>query len=163
VADSEIRVLLVDDEEDLIEYLGKRLRHEGFVVGMATSGQAALDLAAADDFDVAVVDLKMPGMDGIETQAKLKEIRPMLQTIVLTGHGSIDAALQSGKQNAFRFLAKPANHKELVETIRAAAEKRTLDMQRAFRDEMVEVTAAAGSPREILEAVENLKKKYGMK
>ena len=89
-----IRVLLVDDEETLIEYLSKRLLKQGFTVKAAFSGEEAVTVAKGQQFDVAVVDLKMPGMDGVETQRKLKDIQPFLQCIVLTGHGSIESALE---------------------------------------------------------------------
>ena len=89
-----IRVLLIDDEETLLEYLSKRLLKKGFTVKVAVSGEEALGAAKEEQFDVAVVDLKMPGIDGVETQKRLREIQPFLQCIVLTGHGSIDSALE---------------------------------------------------------------------
>ena len=104
---SDIRVLLIDDEETLVEYLSKRLLREGYLVKATFSGEEAIEVANNDDFDVAVVDLKMPGMDGVETQKRLKKIQPFLQSIVLTGHGTIDTALESGKENAFKYLLKP--------------------------------------------------------
>ena len=73
---SDIRVLLIDDEQTLLEYLSKRLLKEGFIVKATFSGEEALEVAANNFFDVAVVDLKMPGMDGVETQKRLKEIQP---------------------------------------------------------------------------------------
>jgi two-component system NtrC family response regulator len=160
--DKTIRVLLVDDEEELLEYLAKRLGREGFTVHTVTSGQAALELIETEDFEVAVVDLKMPGMDGLETQGRLKERRPLLQTVVLTGHGSIQAALESGKHDAFRFLGKPADFAELVKTLREAATVRARLARERFQEELAEVSASGGSPREILAAVEALRKKYGM-
>ena len=74
-----IRVLLVDDEENLIEYLSKRLLKQGFTVKAAFSGEEAMAVAKDQHFDVAVVDLKMPGIDGVETQRRLKDIQPFLQ------------------------------------------------------------------------------------
>lgn len=158
----QIRVLLVDDEEDLNQYLSKRLVLEGFHVETATSGKQAIGLAAGEEFDVAVVDLKMPGMDGLETQQRLKAIQPNLQTIVLTGHGSIDAALESGRQHAFRFLAKPADHAALLEAIREAHGRKRELVAEAFREEIEQVTTSGASPREIMARVEALRKKYGM-
>ena len=121
MSEKQIRVLLIDDEEELIEYLSKRLLREGFTVRAVTSGPRALETVDVEEFDVAVVDLKMPGMDGIEVQRKLKQKRPFLQTVVLTGHGSLQTALESGRQDAFRFLQKPADHGELVQALRDAA------------------------------------------
>jgi PAS domain S-box-containing protein len=119
-----IRVLLIDDEETLVEYLSKRLLREGFMVKVTFSGEEAAEVAAHEDFDVAVVDLKMPGIDGVETQQKLKKIQPFLQSIVLTGHGAIDTALESGRQGAFKYLIKPTEYDNLVESIRDAYEKK---------------------------------------
>ena len=126
----DIRVLLIDDEETLVEYLSKRLLREGFIVKATFSGEEAVEVAANENFDVAVVDLKMPGIDGIETQQKLKEIQPFLQCIMLTGHGAIDTALESGRQDAFKYLLKPTEYATLVETIRAAYEKK-VEMKQA--------------------------------
>jgi len=158
----DIRVLLVDDEEELIEYLSKRLLKEGFTVRAVTSGMLAVEAVEQEDFDVAVVDLKMPGMDGIECLKQLKQRRPHLQSIVLTGHGSIQAALDSGKQHAFCFLQKPADHEELVGSIRKAAEKKHSQLNALFQEEMAALTGAGGSPRGILKSVEALRKKYGL-
>jgi DNA-binding NtrC family response regulator len=160
VANQEIRVLLVDDEQDLIEYLSKRLLREGFMVRAVTSGEEAIEAVAAEDFDVAVVDLKMPGMDGLTTQQRIKERRPYLQTIVLTGHGSLTAAMDSGRQNAFRFLEKPANHDELVDAILGAADRKKKERLAAFWAEMTEITTSGGSPRDIVAGVEALRRKY---
>ena len=126
----DIRVLLIDDEETLVEYLSKRLLREGFTVKATFSGEEAVEVATNEDFDVAVVDLKMPGIDGVETQQKLKKIQPFLQSIVLTGHGAIDTALESGRQDAFKYLLKPIEYDNLVETIREAYEKK-VELQQA--------------------------------
>lgn len=158
----DIRVLLVDDEEELIEYLSKRLLKEGFTVRAVTSGKLAVEAVEQEDYDVAVVDLKMPGMDGIECQKQLKQRRPHLQSIVLTGHGSIQAALESGKQDAFCFLQKPADHEELVGSIRQAAAQKHSQLNARFQEEMVKLTSAGGSPRNILKSVEALRKKFGL-
>lgn len=162
MSSKEIRVLLIDDEEELIEYLSKRLLKEGFTVRAVTSGKAALDAVDEEDFDVAVVDLKMPGMNGIEVQERIKQRRPFLQTVVLTGHGSFQAALDSGKQDAFRFLNKPVDHEELVKTLREAAAEKIKESLARFREEMTEITTSGGTPRDIVQSVEALRKKYGI-
>ena len=162
MTEKKILVLLIDDEEELIEYLSKRLLKEGFTVRAVTSGKAALEAVDEEDFDVAVVDLKMPGMDGIETQEKLKELSPFLQTVILTGHGSFQAALDSGKQDAFRFLKKPVDHEELVKALREAAAEKIKESLAKFREEMNEITRSGGTPRDIVHGVEALRKKYGI-
>lgn len=158
----DIRVLLVDDEEELIEYMSKRLLREGFMVRCAGSGEKAIAVAAKEDFDVAVVDLKMPGMDGLETQRGLRERRPMMQCIVLTGHGSIESALESGRQDAYKYFQKPADHDELVAAIREAGESKREEQRRQFLEEVQEIATAYGTPGAIHEAVEELRRKLGM-
>ncbi|MDJ0766842.1 MAG: response regulator [Myxococcota bacterium] len=163
MSETDIRVLIVDDEEELIGYMSKRLLREGFTVRATTSGEDAVKALENEDFDVAIIDLKMPGMNGIETQTALKGLRPHLQTIVLTGHGSLDAAFESGKQNAFKFMAKPAEHDELVRTLHEAAEAKTKLATEAFREEMDELTrGGVNSPRSLLKAMDELRKKHGL-
>ena len=137
-----IRVLLVDDEENLLEYLSKRLLKQGFTVKATFSGEEALDAAGDDHYDVAVVDLKMPEMDGVETQKRLKDIQPFLQCIVLTGHGSVETALESGHQDAFQYLLKPVDYDNLVAIIEQAYEKK-LEVQRTkFSEQVLEIQQA---------------------
>lgn len=163
MTDKNIRVLLVDDEETLIEYLSKRLLREGFTVKAASSGEAALKIASSEDFDVAVVDLRMPGLDGLETQKKLKELQPNLQIIVLTGHSSFDTALESGRQNAFTYMEKPADHEVLVKNIHDAYDKKAEILQSGFNAAMEKIVASGASPKEMLHEIEALRKKFGIK
>ncbi len=160
--DKKIKVLLIDDEEDLVVYLGKRLQREGFTVKTAASGEDAVVAASEEDFDVGVVDLKMPGMDGIETQKQLRQKRPFIQLIVLTGHGSIDSALESGKLDAFNYLNKPVDHQKLITHIRAAADRKREIILEQFSKEMEKITSSYSTPRAILKASKKLRKKYNM-
>lgn len=158
----DIKVLLIDDEETLVEYLSKRLLREGFTVKACFSGEEAVEVASNDDFDVAVVDLKMPGMDGVETQIRLKKIRPFLQSIVLTGHGTIDSALESGRQDAFKYLLKPIEYENLVETIREAYEAKVQQQNARFRDEVEDIYRSGLGARGIKKAMDKLRKIYGI-
>jgi len=115
-----IRVLLIDDEQTLLEFLAKRLLREGFTVKVAFSGEEALQVVAEEDYDVAVVDLKMPGMDGIETQRRLKELQPSLQCIVLTGHGGYESGQETRQEEPYNYLFKPVEFESLMQTIRDA-------------------------------------------
>ncbi|MCP3940622.1 MAG: response regulator [Desulfobacteraceae bacterium] len=119
-----MKLLFVDDEQTFLKYLAKRLILDGFTVKTAFSGEEGVEAAAKQEFDVAVVDLQMPGIDGIEVQKRLKDLQPMLPCIVLTGHGSVENALASGKYNAFKFLSKPVDMDTLIETINAAYDYR---------------------------------------
>ena len=157
-----IRVLLVDDEENLIEYMSKRLLKQGFTVKAAFSGEAAIKVAESTHFDVAVVDLKMPGMDGVETQHKLKEIQPFLQCIVLTGHGSIESALESGQEDAFNYLLKPVDHDKLVAAIKDAYKKKVEVQDKKFKEQVQELYASGLGAHGIRKAIGELRKIYGI-
>lgn len=115
-----MKLLFIDDEQTFLKYLAKRLVLDGFTVKTTFSGEEGVEAAAKENFDVAVVDLQMPGIDGIEVQKRLKDLQPLLPCIVLTGHGSVENALESGKYNAFKFLSKPVDMDTLIETINAA-------------------------------------------
>ncbi len=158
----DIKVLLIDDEQTLVEYLAKRLLREGFTVKATFSGEEAIQAAAAENFDVAVVDLKMPGMDGVETQKRLKEIQPFLQCIVLTGHGSIESALESGKQDAYKYLLKPIDYDSLVETIREAYSYKMKLQGEKFKQEVEDIYKSGMGPKGIKKAIQKLKKIYGI-
>lgn len=159
---SPIRILLVDDEENLLEYLSKRLLKQGFTVKATFSGEEAIDAARDGHYDVAVVDLKMPEMDGVETQKRLKEIQPFLQCIVLTGHGSVETALESGHHDAFQYLLKPVDYDNLVAIIQQAYEKK-LEVQRAkFSEQVMEIQKAGVGPRGLRKAMKELREIYGI-
>ncbi len=159
---ADIRLLLVDNEETLLEYLSKRLLGEGFTVKVTFSGEEAIEVAADDDFDVAVVDLNMPGMDGVETLKELRNVQPFLQGIVLTGHGAIDTAFESGRQGAFNYLLKPIEYHNLVETIKQAYKKKVELQQTKFREEGEEIDRSGRGLRGIKKAVSKLRKIYGI-
>ncbi len=120
-----MKLLFIDDEQTFLKYLAKRLVLDGFEVKTTFSGEEGVEVASKENFDVAVVDLQMPGIDGIEVQKRLKGLQPNLPCIVLTGHGSVENALESGKYNAFKFLSKPVDMDTLIETINAAYDFRT--------------------------------------
>jgi len=159
---SDIKVLLVDDEETLLEYLSKRLLREGFTIKATFSGEEAVQVATDENFDVAVVDLKMPGIDGVETQKRLKQIQPFLQCIVLTGHGSVDTALESGHHDAFKYCLKPIDYESLVETIREANEKKIELLNAKFREKVEEISSSGLGARGIKRAINDLRKTYGI-
>jgi sodium-dependent dicarboxylate transporter 2/3/5 len=109
------KVLLVDDEDRFRTALATRLRKRGFDVVDVNCGEEAVRTAHQDDaIEIAVIDLKMPDMDGIETLQELKAFRPALQAIMLTGHGSMDSAKDAGRLDAFKYLQKPCDVEELV-------------------------------------------------
>ena len=102
-----IRLLLVDDEKDFVNILSKRFKRRNIEVAKAFSGAEAIQALRGQEFDVAVLDLKMEDMDGIEVLKMLKIMDPKLAVIMLTGHGSAEAAEQGIKLGAFDYLTKP--------------------------------------------------------
>lgn len=115
-----VKVLLVDDEKDFIESLSQRLQIRGFDVQTALSGDDALHLIREIDFDVVVLDVMMPGKDGIETLGEIKTIRPLLQVIMLTGHATVETAIEGMKLGAYDYLMKPTETGDLVVKITKA-------------------------------------------
>ncbi len=158
----DIRVLLIDDEQTLLEYLSKRLLREGFTVKATFSGEEAIEAASNENYDVAVVDLKMPGIDGVETQKRLKKIQPFLQCIVLTGHGSVETALESGQQDAFKYLLKPIDYENLVETIKEAYKRKTELVNQKFKEQVEEIYRSGLGAKGIKKAINELRQLYGI-
>ena len=138
------RVLLVDDEEPFVEALGKRLNARGLNVETANSGEDAIAKAENRTFDVVVLDLAMPGMDGIETLKRLQKVDPDLQIILLTGHGSIEKAVEATKLGAIDFLQKPASLGDLLELIREAGTRRSLLAEKRASEQAADVISKRG-------------------
>ncbi len=118
------RVLLVDDETIFTKNMAKLLKFRGYQVAAVNSGDAAIHELEQNRFDVIVLDLKMPGMDGITTLKEIMKLGLFTETLILTGHGSIDSALEAMKLGAYDYLTKPCEIDELVAKIEAAWEKK---------------------------------------
>lgn len=119
------RILLVDDEVPFIETLSKRLSKRNLVVLTATSGPDALDkLKTESPVDVVVLDVKMPGMDGIETLRAIKKDYPLVEVIMLTGHATVDSAIEGMKLGALDYLMKPCDMEILLGKLREAKSKK---------------------------------------
>ena len=117
------RVLLVDDEEKFVTNLARLLKFRGFDVLTALDGPTALDtLAACGGVDVVVLDIKMPGMSGLEVLAEIKRIASQTEVIMLTGHATVDSGIESIRQGAFDYLLKPCEIELLTEKIKQACE-----------------------------------------
>ncbi|MBU0741985.1 response regulator [bacterium] len=155
-----IKILLVDDEEDLVTLLAERLSKRRMDVVWATSGEEALAISADRTFDVAVIDLKMPHMDGVEVMQRLKASQPLIETIMFTGHGTMESALEAGKLDAFRYMMKPCDFDELVGVIQAAYEQRRTNLRLKYEEELQQVVEHHFTPRDILHASEELRRKY---
>jgi DNA-binding NtrC family response regulator len=122
-------ILLVDDEEAFVETMAKRLTKRGMTVTTAFDGDQALQrLEEAPSVEVVVLDVKMPGLDGIDVLTAIKAKYPILEVIMLTGHATVETAIEGMKLGAFDFLVKPCDMEQLVAKVdEAAARKRRHD------------------------------------
>jgi two-component system NtrC family response regulator/two-component system response regulator AtoC len=142
--ESKVRVLLVDDEHDFVEMLATRMRARGLRVETAESGEEAIDKVGQGSFHVVVLDLAMPGMDGIETFERITEIAPDIQVIFLTGHGTIQTAFQAMKQGAADFLEKPASFQELFDKVNKAGQRTMLLVQERAVEQVADILTKKG-------------------
>ena len=122
-----VRVLIVDDEVEFLETLVKRLRKRKLAVNGVTSGEAALALLKENPVDVVVLDVKMPGMNGIETLREIKKEHGLLEVIMLTGHANTEVAIEGMEMGAFDYLMKPTGIDELVYKIQDAYKRKMLN------------------------------------
>jgi len=127
-----VKILIVDDEKDFVEMFSLRLTRQGEKVSAAYSGQEALDLLDNTRIDVVILDIRMPGMDGIETLKKIKAGHPLVEVILLTGHGSTETAVEGMKEGAFDYLMKPADFEDISEKL-ASARKRKDEQEERIR------------------------------
>jgi len=119
-----IKLLIVDDEVKFLESIARRLEMRGFDVTKAVNGQEALDAAGRASFDLALLDLKMPGLNGQQVLERLKKEHKYLEVVILTGHGSVDSAVECTKLGAFGYLPKPYELDKLLEVLKDAYEAR---------------------------------------
>ena len=127
-----VKILIVDDEKDFVEMFSLRLTGQGEKVSVAYSGQEALDLLEKTQIDVVILDIRMPGMDGIETLKKIKAAHPLVEVIMLTGHGSTETAVEGMKGGAFDYLMKPADFEDISKKL-ANAWKRKDEQEERIR------------------------------
>ncbi|MGB3648041.1 MAG: response regulator [Desulfobulbales bacterium] len=132
-------VLLVDDEEQFLDALSQRLEARGLKVKAVTSGEDAVDQVEDHNFDAIIVDLAMPGIDGIETLKRIKEKRPDLEIIMLTGHATVKSGIEAMKLGADDFLEKPVDLNVLLEKIGEAKHKRMLVVEKGRQEEVKKI------------------------
>lgn len=138
------RVLIVDDEEDFARALAERMESRGFDVDTAFSGSEALEIAQSKPYDAVVLDLAMPGMDGIETLKGLLSINADLQVIILTGRATVSKGVEAVKEGAFEFLEKPVQLDNLVGKIDEARSRSTALTEAKMNDMIDEITKRRG-------------------
>jgi DNA-binding NtrC family response regulator len=127
---NEFNVLVVDDEDDFREVTTKRLTKRGLKVWDAESGVKALEILEGTRIDVVLLDVKMPGMDGIETLRHIRNLKPLIEVVLLTGHASVDSGIEGMKLGAFDYLMKPIELEPLLEKLADAYEKKRLREQK---------------------------------
>lgn len=148
-----MKMMLVDDEERFLSTTKKLLERKGHAVETATSGSEALEKLATRNIHVVVLDVKMPGMDGIETLKAIKRQFPLVEVIMLTGHATVESAVEGLKSGATDYLMKPADIDELILKAEEAFEKR-----KRIEDKIrvAQTRTFMKSPREILRETEKL-------
>src|SRR5262245_35408623 len=119
-------ILVVDDEEIMREILETLLRREGYDVRLASSGEEGLQLARSMPFDAAIIDIMMPGINGIETLDELKRIDEDLAVLIITAYASVESAILAMKNGAFDYITKPFKNDEVLVVVRNALERRRL-------------------------------------
>lgn len=153
-----IKLLIVDDEVQFLNALAQRLEIRDFQVTKATNGTEAVQAARTDRFDLALLDLKMPGMNGKEVLQLLKKEHKYLEVIILTGHGSLDSAVECTKLGAYGYLPKPYELEQLIKVLKEAYEERMRKKFQSNEDKMLQIMkiATGDSPLAIMRRLREL-------
>ncbi len=114
------KILIVDDEESFVEIIAERLSIRDYHVQTCFSGSEAVEKIKDSKIDVVILDVAMPGMDGIETLREIKRMKPLTEVVMLTGHATVETAIEGMKLGAFDYLMKPCDNKELIAKINEA-------------------------------------------
>jgi len=138
------RILLVDDEEEFTDVLAQRLEGRGVKVDVVPNGLHAVEKAKQESFDAIIVDLVMPGIDGLETCRRLLADNPKLQVILLTGHATLETGLQALKLGAMDFLEKPADMQKLMERIGTAKTQKMLLVEKEAEERVRKILRSKG-------------------
>ena len=133
------RILLVDDEIVFTTNMSRLLVNRGYQVTAVNSGDAAVQALEKDDFDVVVLDLKTPGLDGIATLKEIRKLDLFTQTLILTGHGSIDSALEAVRLGAYDYLTKPCEIDDLVNKIEGAWQKKDAHVKEEMQENVQKI------------------------
>ena len=155
---NKIKLLIIDDEVKFLDSIAKRLELRDFDVTKAVNGLEAIEAARAGRFDLALLDLKMPGMDGQQVLEILKKEHKYIEVIILTGHGSVNSAVECTKMGAFSYLPKPDEFDSLLDTLKEAYEarlKKKFELDQERMDKLSQL-ATGSSPLGILRAMQEL-------
>jgi DNA-binding NtrC family response regulator len=160
---AESSILVVDDEQIVRESLGAWLKEDGHEVRLCADGRQALAAAREERFELALVDLKMPGMDGLELARRLREASPKIMIVVMTAFASVDTAVRALKEGAYDYITKPFDPEVLSHLLKRAREKRDLQRQnRGLRENLQaalkppKIRGRSAAVRRVVELVENV-------
>ena len=157
----DFKILVVDDEEDFVKTLSERIKLRDIKADVALDGEQALEKFEADEHTVMILDLRMPGMDGLDVLQKVKKAYPKTQVIILTGKGSKEDALQAKELGAFAYLEKPVEMDTLMETVKAAHrkfKKIKADVDAGFMGAAIAATGELDIARQVMEEEKKRKK-----
>ncbi|SDL58141.1 Response regulator receiver domain-containing protein [Maridesulfovibrio ferrireducens] len=135
----QMKIMLVDDEERLLSTTKKLFEKMGIDVFTSTSGKDALELLRTEDVHVIFLDIKMPGMDGMETLQRIKKDYPLIEVIILTGHATMESAVEGLKLGAMDFLVKPVSMKDILGKVEEAFEKVSRHKKKILSARMADV------------------------
>jgi len=155
---NKINLLFVDDEDQFLESMSKRLEAREFKVFAVNRGEKAIETARENPVDIALIDLKMPGIDGEETLKALKQEHNWMEIVILTGHGSIGSAVECTQSGAYSYLQKPCDLDQLLEVLKEAYKKRVMNknkIEEQKMNDMLKITQSH-SPREILRRLKEI-------
>jgi DNA-binding NtrC family response regulator len=130
MAQTRYNVLIVDDEQDFREAIVKKLEKRNLRCDSAPNGITALEMIKQNNYDVVLLDVKMPDMDGVETLRELKKIAPRVEVVMLTGHASVESGINGIKYGAFDYLMKPMDMDPLMEKLDAAYERKRIQQEK---------------------------------
>jgi DNA-binding NtrC family response regulator len=120
-----MRLLLVDDEKEFVQTLAERLRTRGFDVTEAYNGEEAIEKVKTFNYDVTILDVQMPGISGIEVLKAIKDMKPLIEVVMLTGNATIESAIDGMKLGAYDFLLKPCKIESLLKKIDSAFDRKS--------------------------------------
>jgi len=144
------RLLLVDDEEQFVEALSERLSMRDYDVTTSLTGEDAIEKIKNYNFDVVILDVRLPGIEGTEVLHEIKSLKPLTEVIMLTGHGTVEMAIEGMKLGAFDFLMKPCETEDLTAKIDKAHDRKA---EQEDRIRAAQISHSASSPRSVLNDV----------
>ena len=144
------RLLLVDDEEQFVEALSERLSMRNYDVTTSLTGEDAIKKIKNYNFDVVILDVSLPGIDGTDVLREIKNLKPLTEVIMLTGHGTVEMAIEGMKLGALDFLMKPCETEDLTEKIDKANDRKA---EHEDRIRAAQISQATSSPRSVLNDV----------